>query len=133
MRARLSLAALLVVALAAGALVFAQQKNRHAAIVEAQSMTGGDAARGQQALESHQCGACHQIPGVEGADGGAGPSLKGFAGRAYIAGRLSNTPHNLEAWIIHPHNIDPQTAMPELGVTANQARDMSAYLYAERS
>jgi cytochrome c1 len=28
----------------------------------------------------------------------------------------------------HPHAVDPQTAMPEVGVTDEDARDLAAYL-----
>jgi cytochrome c1 len=34
-------------------------------------------------------------------------------------------------WIEHPRAINPQTAMPELGVTPAQARDIAAYLYSQ--
>ena len=44
-------------------------------------------------------------------------------------GRLNNTPDNLVAWIVDPHAIDPQNAMPPTGVDAREARDMAAYLY----
>jgi cytochrome c1 len=58
-----------------------------------------------------------------------GPSLRGFAERAYIAGRIPNTENNLVAWIVNPQQIDPQTAMPNLGVTSQEARNVAAYLY----
>lgn len=90
---------------------------------------GGDPDLGRAALERRPCGGCHQIPGVHGARGRVGPSLGGLAGRVYIAGRLSNTPDNLEAWIVDPHAIDPGNAMPPTGVSPREARDMAAYLY----
>jgi cytochrome c1 len=34
-------------------------------------------------------------------------------------------------WIQHPQAINPKTAMPELGVTEAQARDIAAYLYSQ--
>jgi cytochrome c1 len=36
------------------------------------------------------------------------------------------------AWIEDPVAIEPGTAMPNLGVTGNQAHDMAAYLYTLR-
>jgi cytochrome c2 len=97
--------------------------------VHAEAMTGGDAEAGHAALARRPCGGCHAIPGVQGAQGKVGPSLSGFAGRAYIDGRLTNTPDNLIAWIVDPHAIDPQNAMPATGVGQAEARDMAAYLY----
>jgi len=46
----------------------------------------------------------------------------------YLAGKLPNTRANLELWISHPQQYDPGTAMPEMGVTADDARQIAAYL-----
>jgi cytochrome c len=35
----------------------------------------------------------------------------------------------MEQWIVQPHRFNPNSAMPDLGVTPAQARDMTAYLY----
>jgi cytochrome c2 len=96
------------------------------------AITHGDPSLGQGKVTAYGCGGCHEIPGVEGAGGKVGPSLKGFAGRTFVAGRLTNTPDNVQAWIAHPRRVDPQTAMPELGVTPADARDITAYLYTLR-
>jgi putative membrane protein len=92
----------------------------------------GDATRGREAFARYGCGACHHIPGVPGARGITGPSLHGLAARPYIAGRLPNDPGNLVAWIRRPRVIDPQTIMPDLAVSDDDARDMAAFFYAER-
>lgn len=92
-------------------------------------LTGGNPDVGRQALQERPCGACHQIPGVTGAQGRVGPPLDHFASRAFIAGRANNTPENLIRWIEDPHAIDPQSAMPPMGVGEREARDMAAYLY----
>ena len=76
-----------------------------------------------------QCAACHRVPGVPGAVGGVGPSLKGFAKRQIVAGKLPNSPANLVRWLMHPQQIVPGNAMPELGLTEDQARKIAAYLY----
>jgi cytochrome c2 len=107
-------------------------RGRRQAWEQAAVLTRGDPARGQGKIGGYGCGACHEIPGVDGARGRVGPSLKGFAGRAYIAGRLNNTPSNLETWIAHPRRVDSRTAMPELGVNPRDARDIAAYLYTLR-
>jgi len=89
----------------------------------------GVRARGELALRQHGCTACHVIPGVTGPDSGVGPSLDGFARRQLIAGRLPNTPANLERWIRDPQAVDANTAMPNLGVSERSAREMVQYLY----
>ena len=45
---------------------------------------------------------------------------------------VPNTPEGMTRWIRHPREIDPQTAMPDLGVGEAHARDMVAYLYTLR-
>ncbi len=90
---------------------------------------GGDAGRGRLLLVQYGCAGCHTIKGVRGERGLVGPPLADLAQRAYIGGSLPNTPENMERWIMHPRQINPRSAMPELGVTPEQARDMTAYLY----
>jgi cytochrome c2 len=90
---------------------------------------GGDADRGARLIVRYGCGSCHQIPGIHGADGRVGPSLDDLARRRLIAGKLANTPANLERWIRDPQRISPGTVMPDLGVTRPESRDIAAYLY----
>ncbi len=91
-------------------------------------LTVGDAKRGQDALFQYACNACHVIPGVTGAQTRVGPPLTGIAGRALVAGKLPNTPDNLALWLRRTQEVKPGTAMPQLGVTEQDARDMAAYL-----
>lgn len=93
-------------------------------------VSDGDPDLGRAAFGRYGCGGCHVIPGVDRAAGRVAPPLDGFSQRAFVAGVLSNTPENLIAWIRHPQQISPRTAMPDLGVTHEDARDMAAYLYA---
>jgi cytochrome c len=95
-------------------------------------IVGGDPERGRTALTSYGCGACHQIPGVPGAVALTAPPLIGISQRSYLAGMLENTPENLMLWIQHPRSVNPHTAMPEQGVSKQDARDMAAYLYSTR-
>lgn len=88
-----------------------------------------DAARGRAALERFECGACHVIPGVRGAVGFVGPPLDGFARRVHLAGRFANSPDVLVRWIVDPPALKPDTAMPAVGVSEADARDIAAYLY----
>ena len=87
-----------------------------------------DAGRGRLALTQYACSTCHTIPGITGSSPQVGPPLKGLASRSLIAGKLANTPDNLVRWLRHPQAVKPQTAMPDLGVTEEHARDMAAYL-----
>jgi mono/diheme cytochrome c family protein len=97
---------------------------------EARGLThGGDPARGHALIQHYGCGSCHQIPGVAGAVGHVGPPLDDFRDRAYIAGVLPHSPDNLMKWIEDPPKVDSLTAMPKLGVSHGEARDIAAYLY----
>jgi cytochrome c len=99
---------------------------------DAEVPTGGSSARGRTLVQDSHCGACHTIPGVRRADGVVAAPLTKFALRTYIDGRLPNTPENLTQWIENPRAVDPHTAMPAVGLTHNQARDVAAFLYTLR-
>ena len=99
---------------------------------EAAAMTGGDVHRGKTAIGKYGCGACHTIPGIDNASATVGPPLTQIAVRQYLAGHLQNSPANMIEWIQHPQRIDPKNAMPEMGVTDQDARDIAAYLYTLR-
>lgn len=94
-----------------------------------QTVPGGDADRGERKIAEYGCGGCHVIPGIPAATGRVGPPLTGFADRTYVAGILENEPRSLVAWIQNPPAYRPGTAMPVLGVTEADARDIAAYLY----
>ncbi len=102
---------------------------RRDAAVLAQDVTAGNASVGQHLIYAYGCGSCHVIPGVAEANGTVGPPLEGLASRIYIAGSLVNTPENLFLWVRKPQEINPGTAMPDLGVSERQAHDIAAYLY----
>ena len=96
------------------------------------AQVGGDPDRGAFLLQRYGCGGCHRIPGVVGAAGRAAPSLDYLSNEAYISGNLPNTPTNVMRWIISPHSILPKTKMPELGIGAAEARDITTYLWSLR-
>lgn len=100
-----------------------------AAIMAAEQVSGGNARNGEHLMFTYGCGTCHVVPGINGAIGTAGPPLRGFASRLYIAGVFENRPDNLVRWISNPQEVTPGTAMPDLGITKDQARDIAAYLY----
>ncbi len=94
--------------------------------------TGGAASRGEQVIAAKNCGSCHTIPGLPGANGVVGPPLFFFSRRTMIAGELPNSPENLVRWVRSPRSVEPGTAMPNLGLTDQEARDVAAYLYTLR-
>ncbi len=95
-------------------------------------LTNADPERGRTAIRKYGCGSCHDIPGVSGAAGMVGPPLAKIAQRVFIAGVLPNEPDNMIRWIENPQAIDSKTAMPYMGVTTRDARDIAAYLYTLR-
>jgi cytochrome c1 len=92
----------------------------------------GNPEDGKQLIQSFGCGSCHTIPGIYTAQGVVGPPLMFFARRTMIAGELPNSPENLVRWIENPPAVEPKTAMPNLGVTDEQAHDIASYLYTLR-
>lgn len=87
------------------------------------------AERGARLISQVGCGSCHVVPGIRGAQGRVGPPLSFWSQRVYIAGRLPNRTDNLVPWLMNPPAVEPGTAMPDLGLTEAQARDIAAYLY----
>jgi cytochrome c2 len=99
----------------------------------AAALTGGDPARGAAAIRRYGCESCHAIDGIRGTDALVGPPLgPRLSQQLYIAGVLPNTPDALVRWVMDPRDVDPKTAMPDLGVTEDDARDIAAYLYSRR-
>ena len=92
---------------------------------------GGDPEAGRTAILEYGCGSCHWIDGIPEADAYVGPPLMEFEQRHYIAGKLPNRAENLIAWIQFPQTIEPGSAMPNLGVTETEARNIAAYLYSQ--
>jgi cytochrome c2 len=92
----------------------------------------GNPARGEELIGKAGCGSCHTIPGIAAAKGLVGPPLDHMGRRVYIAGTLQNTPDNMIAWLRAPQSIRPGSAMPNMGLGYEEARDIAAYLYTLR-
>jgi len=92
----------------------------------------GDPDAGRRKMQQYLCATCHAIPGIQGADKNVGPPLAGIAERQYIGGVLRNTPANMVRWLHDPPAVDPLTAMPDLRLREQDARDIAAYLYTLR-
>jgi cytochrome c len=88
-----------------------------------------EVAEGRAIIITKECGACHVIPNVPAAWGRVGPTLAGFRGRVYLAGRIPNTPDELERWLLDPPRLVPGTAMPNLNLAEHEVRAVAAYLY----
>ena len=97
--------------------------------MHAATETGGDPQRGEAMFIQYGCGSCHAMKNVRNATGSVGPPLDGIAVRVIIGGHLSNSPANMEKWIRDPQQVSPGTAMPDLNVGQQDARDMTAFLY----
>jgi cytochrome c len=104
---------------------------RQRVIDTAAAMTSGDASRGRYLIKAYGCAGCHEIPRIEEAAGKIGPPLDSFKDRGTIAGVMANSVPNLVLWLQHPRAVDPKTAMPDLGVGEQDARDIAAYLFTE--
>jgi cytochrome c len=103
---------------------------REEGVIPRQAVAGGDPSRGERAILAIGCGSCHVIPGIPAADGRVGPPLTDVADRTFLAGgRVRNEPEEVVRWIRNPQAIHPGSAMPDLGVTEADARDIAAYLY----
>ena len=87
-----------------------------------------DVHRGRAALSQYACSACHAIPGVSNSSPQIGPELTLIGRRTRIAGVLDYTPDNMAHWLMHTQRVKPGTAMPDMGVTPQDARDIAAYL-----
>lgn len=88
----------------------------------------GNVEAGRRATAQYLCATCHSIPGFVSAEHHVGPPLNGIARRAFIGGVITNTPENMVRWLKNPQAVDPLSAMPPLGLTDQDARDIAAFL-----
>jgi cytochrome c oxidase subunit II len=85
------------------------------------------AQQGKEIFGKSACVGCHAIAGVSA--GQIGPDLTHFASRKTFAGSLmQTTPENLSKWIENPEHMKPGALMPNLGMTADQSKALTAYL-----
>jgi cytochrome c len=94
----------------------------------ASEATGGIPENGKHAIGKYGCAACHTIDGIS-SEAMVGPPLTRMAARSYLAGNLQNNAANLIQFIQHPRAVHNDTAMPEMGISDQEARDIAAYLY----
>jgi cytochrome c len=94
----------------------------------ASEATGGIPEHGKKAIGKYGCAACHTIDGIS-SEAMVGPPLTRMAARSYVAGSMQNNGANLIRFIQHPRAVHSDSAMPEMGLTDEEARDIAAYLY----
>lgn len=123
---------ILLLGAATGGAVTMTLAHRRENIARARDLTGGDPERGKEAGRALGCVACHVMPGVRGPDSSVGPPLDGFGGRKFVGGSIENTPENLTQFLHDPRSVAPKSAMPNVGATEDQVRDLAAYLYTLR-
>jgi cytochrome c oxidase subunit 2 len=121
----------------AGATVQGPQAPAKGAQAKADSAARSNAdpqyAKGQQLFTQKGCVGCHSLQAVDAPKGMIGPNLATVGSRAYIAaGWLKNTDENLEHWIREPQSVKKGVLMPNLGVTAEEAKALRAYLRAHQ-
>jgi cytochrome c len=92
---------------------------------------GAEQSRTEQAkgLIASHCAACHRVPGIAVAGGRVGPSLAHIGSQQIIAGYFANSPGLLTDWIEHPQKLLPGNAMPEMGLSRQEAAVIVDYLY----
>ncbi|MGB3222470.1 MAG: c-type cytochrome [Desulforhopalus sp.] len=93
------------------------------------TVTDGNHQQGAESIIEYGCFSCHVINGIRRANGRVGPKLQDIKEQIYIGGVLANSPENMVEWIMNPLNFSAETAMPDLDVSDQDARDISAYLY----
>jgi cytochrome c oxidase subunit II len=90
-------------------------------------------AAGEKLFAAKGCVGCHSLTAVNAPKGMVGPNLANVGARTYIAaGTLKNTDENLAHWIRDPQGIKKGVLMPNLGVTADEARSLVAFLRAHQ-
>jgi cytochrome c len=93
------------------------------------AVRGGDPQLGRQPIVSYGCNACHVVNGIGKATGRVGPKLQDIDAQIYLGGVIPNTAENMVRWIMFPQEINPLSAMPNMDVTEQDARNIAAYLY----
>jgi cytochrome c oxidase subunit 2 len=108
-------------------------KDTAAAAPQAAAPQGPEYAAGEKLFMTKGCMGCHSLQAVNAPKGLIGPNLANVGARSHIAaGWLANTDENLERWIREPQSVKKGVLMPNLGVTAEEAKALRAYLRAHK-
>jgi len=99
-----------------------------APMTRSQQVGAGEPEIGRRLLSERGCVGCHVVPGVAATPAYVGPPLDHWGRRSYIAGALPNNQENLVRWITSPQEVEPGTAMPDVGINEQEATNIAAYL-----
>ena len=100
-----------------------------AAPVEEPAASGEvDIAAAETLFVARGCGACHKVSSIAAAVGTIGPELDGLASRSQIAAVLDMSIDNMKTWLSDPPGAKPGTAMPNLGLAADDIDTLAAWL-----
>ena len=92
----------------------------------------GNPTTGRQLFVSAGCAGCHTLNNLPGATGVAGPNLTNVVLRPTLAGEtIPLTPDTLTHFLLDPSAVKPGSAMPSVGLTEPEARDLAAFLYSQ--
>jgi len=92
----------------------------------------GQPGVGEQLLLTKGCSGCHTLAGVPGATGVAGPNLTNVVLRPTLAGdQIPMTPENMTRWLLDPHALKPDATMPNVGLSPQEAQDLTAFLFSQ--
>jgi len=88
------------------------------------SLVGGEPGRGEALVEKVGCLGCHRLPGADGEASDFGPPLENL-GSKIQKGWLYD-------WLRDPQRYHPETRMPSLRLSEQEAADIEAYLLSLR-
>ena len=89
----------------------------------------GDPSEGRRLFVSTGCAGCHTVRTVPAATGVSGPNLTNVVLRPTLAGEtVPMTPGTLVGFLLEPSTVKPGTAMPDVGLTAEEAQHITAFL-----
>jgi len=90
-------------------------------------------SEGEKLFLAKGCVGCHSLNAFEAPKGLIGPNLANVGARSYIAaGTLKNTDENLAHWIMNPQSVKKGVLMPNLGINADEAKALVAFLRAHQ-
>jgi cytochrome c2 len=100
----------------------------------ASDSVNGDLRRGRELFETRGCAGCHEFTGASVKVRPKAPTFESETDRAVALApdlrftRARFRPDALKSWIQNPAQIKPSTRMPALGLNANDARDLAAFI-----
>ena len=101
-------------------------------LTPAPGLAAGSPSNGQRLLADKGCIGCHTLAGVPAASGLAGPNLTSVALRPTLAGdTIPDSPETMVSWLMDPAAVKPDARMPSVGLTQEEAQDLTAFLFSQ--